>query len=157
MTTILLTGTIFLFSSFIDGGERVIDKTGEKGIVKITVNTPGENMQDMEYDVDVIKINAGQKVKLTLKNPAESKAMQHNFVVVPEGKGQEVANAALKAGMEKDFIPVSHPEVKAYSPKLTGPGDKTTFTFSIDKAGEYKFICTYPGHYPNMQGRLVVQ
>lgn len=34
----------------------------------------------------------------------------------------------------------------------------TTFTFNApEELGEYLVICTVPGHYPRMQGRLVVQ
>lgn len=36
--------------------------------------------------------------------------------------------------------------------------NRTTMTFSApEEIGEYLVICTVPGHYPSMQGRLVVE
>jgi len=36
-------------------------------------------------------------------------------------------------------------------------GKTDNFTFTAPAVGEYKVICTVPGHYPSMQGKLVVK
>lgn len=136
--------------------QKVVDKTGMDGKAEITVNTPGESMQEMRYDVDVIKINSAQKVKLTLNNPAEAEAMKHNFVVVKQADAQSVAKAGLEAGKEKGYLPEDRDKIYAAS-ELVDPGEQTTFEFSLEEAGKYEFICTYPGHYPLMKGKIVVE
>ena len=40
---------------------------------------------------------------------------------------------------------------------LIGGGEQTTITFTAPSSGEYDFICSFPGHYGLMQGRLIVQ
>lgn len=135
--------------------KKVVDKTGEGDEVSITVKTPGENMQDMRYNVDVIKIKKGQKVKLTLNNVAESQAMQHNFVVVKEENAKKVANEGMK-NPDNGYLPKGKKNVLAAT-KMAKPGDKVEAEFTIEEKGTYKFICTYPGHYPNMTGTIKVQ
>ena len=41
--------------------------------------------------------------------------------------------------------------------KLLKPGESDTITFTAPPAGTYPFICTYPGHYPKMQGKLIAE
>ncbi len=139
-----------------DEDQKVVDKTSMEGKVEITVNTPGESMQEMRYDVDVIKINSGQQVKLTLNNPAEAEAMKHNFVIVKKSDAKSVAKAGLEAGKEQGYLPEDSDKIYAAS-ELVDPGQQTTLEFNLDKAGKYEFICTYPGHYPLMKGKIVVE
>jgi len=138
-----------------DEDQNVVDKTSVEGKVEVTVNTPGESMQEMRYDVDVIKANSGQQVKLTLNNPAEAEAMKHNFVIVKKADAKSVAKAGLEAGKEQGYLPEDSDKIYAAS-ELVDPGRQTTFEFSLDAAGKYEFICTYPGHYPLMKGKIVV-
>jgi azurin len=37
------------------------------------------------------------------------------------------------------------------------PGIKEELTFPAPAAGEYMFICTYPGHWQQMQGTFTVK
>jgi len=138
--------------------EDVIDKTGKAGPALITVTTPGDNMQNMRFDVQRIKIKAGQQVQLTLKNvaPKGAAAMHHNFVVVKTGKAKTVAGKGMKAGEAADYLPEDKSNLIAHT-KMLDPGETTRIEFTIDKAGQYKFICTYPGHFPTMQGTIEVK
>lgn len=59
-------------------------------------------------------------------------------------------------------IPVPYQEGQVGDILLYGIGmvyrdSKTTVTFTAPEAGEYIVICTVSGHYPTMQGRLVVK
>lgn len=138
--------------------EKIVDKTGMDGPVEITVKTPGTTMQNMRYDVDEIHLNKGQKVKLTLKNvaPEDAAAMKHNFVVVKKADAKEVATKGMKAGSEKGYLPENKEKIKAHTEVLE-QGEETTITFTIDEAGTYEYVCTYPGHYPTMKGTIMVK
>lgn len=137
--------------------QKVADLTDKSGKASVTVKTPGENMQDMKYDIDLIKVNKGQEIELTLNNvaPESASAMQHNFVVVEPDNARDVAQAGMK-NQENDYLPDDESNVIA-STKVLKPGEKTTITFTIDETGTYEFICTYPGHYPTMKGKLKVE
>jgi azurin len=46
--------------------------------------------------------------------------------------------------------------VIAYS-ALALMGETVYFTFTTPTAGEYEFICSYPGHWGRMKGKFVTE
>lgn len=111
----------------------------------------------MLFDKQVIVIPAGRPVVITFNNPDE---MPHNFVIIKGGAIEKVGKAADamgagKEGFEKNFVP-DLPEV-LYSTPLVNPGDDATLEFTAPAvAGEYAFICSFPGHWQMMRGVLKV-
>lgn len=121
----------------------------------ITVHAVGNNMSEMHYDVSEIHTTANTKIKITLVDDATDPSMQHNIVIVKASDMDSVATHGLSAGLAKGFVP-DEPAVIASS-KLTQPGTKTEMSFTTPAAGDYMFICTYPGHYQKMQGKFIVK
>lgn len=114
------------------------------------------------YDIKEFTVKPGQKVKITLINPAESVTRQpHNLIVVKPGKDMVVGMAA-NAGMTdpaflttKNAIPES-PEILFHT-KLVQPGAEDVLEFTAPaEAGDYPYICTYPGHWAIMKGVMKV-
>ena len=66
--------------------------------------------------------------------------------------GRRAAALALGAeGFAKDFIPVSA-RILAHS-KMLDPGKRETLKFTLpNSAGDYQFVCTFPGHGTVMRG-----
>ena len=124
-------------------------------VIEVTLKALGNSMADMSYDQQEIKVKAGSTVKLTLINTSKDSSMQHNFVLIEKDAMQKVADEGLKAGVDNQFVP-NMDEVLIAS-KLTMPQEKTSITFAAPPVGEYKFICTYPGHYSKMNGKFVVE
>jgi azurin len=121
---------------------------------EIELGTVGDTMA---YDKTSFDVKAGSTVKLTLKNNGTSAAMQHDFVLVKPGTEQEVDNQSMAAGPAKDYLADSNPNILAHT-KLLKPGESDSITFKAPStAGDYPFLCTYPGHYPLMKGVLHVQ
>src|SRR6185437_13419853 len=120
-----------------------------------TIHAVGNNMSEMHYDVSEIDAPANSKMKITLINDATDPSMQHNIVIVKPGDADSVAMHGITAGIAKGFVP-DEPAVIAGS-GLTKPGGKTELSFTTPAAGEYKFICTYPGHYQKMNGKFIVK
>lgn len=108
----------------------------------------------MKYETTQFRVTAGQQVELTFNNTATSVAMKHNVVILSDSAAvQEIGTAAITA---KDNLP-EHPAIFAATP-IVDPGKKATITFTAPtKKGEYVFICTYPGHYMMMQGKMIVE
>lgn len=111
----------------------------------------------MRFDLDEIKVKAGQQVTLTLKNVGalSKEAMGHNWILLKPGT--DVAAFAMEAMSQKqnEFIPASSNAIIAHT-KLLGPDESDTITFTVEK-GEYEFICSFPGHYGIMRGRLIAE
>jgi len=153
-------GTVKNDEEEMDSGEdqKVVDKSGMDDPAEITVKTPGTTMQNMHYDVDVIKLNQGQKVTVTLDNvaPEDAAAMKHNFVVTKEADAKDVARKGMQSGKDNNYLPDNKEKVLAYT-EVVDQGKQTKVEFTLDEKGTYKFICTYPGHYPTMQGTIEVK
>ena len=109
----------------------------------------------MAYDKTLLEAKAGSTVTLTLKNNGTSPAMQHDWLLVKPGTEQEVDNTSMAAGPAKNYIADS-PNILAHT-KLLKPGESDTITFTAPAtAGDYPYLCTFPGHYPLMKGVLRV-
>ena len=125
------------------------------GEANITINVTGNSMADMAYDPMSFTVKAGDKVKLTMINQNTAEGMLHNWVLVKLGSGQEVATEGIAAGTAKNYIP-ENPNVLAAS-GLAKPKETITLDFIAPAAGSYNYICTYPGHFPAMIGKLIVE
>jgi azurin len=162
---ISIVALLFAFTSC-GGGEKkeaeTKDTTTAKtetsatpGEANITINVTGNSMADMAYDPMSFTVKAGDKVKLTLINKNSAEGMLHNWVLVKLGTGQEVATAGIAAGTAKNYIP-ENPNIIAAS-GLAKPNETVTLDFTAPTAGSYNYICTYPGHFPTMIGKLIVE
>lgn len=114
------------------------------------------------FDIKEFTVKPGQKVKLTLINPADSVTRQpHNVLIVKPGK-KDVVGMAANAGMAdpaflttKQAVPDSE-EILHHS-KLIQAGEEDTIEFTAPaEAGDYPYICTYPGHWAIMHGVMKV-
>jgi len=130
--------------------------TTPSATVSNTVEITGNDQ--MKFSTTEIRVKAGEQVTLTLKNvgtmPKES--MGHNFVLL--GGGTDVEAFAMKAMVAKatDYIPADMKTSIMSNTKLLGPGESETITFTVP-AGTYDFICTFPGHYASMRGKLIAE
>lgn len=114
------------------------------------------------YDIKEFTVKPGQTVKLTLINPADSVTRQpHNILVVNPGK-KDVVGMAANAGMtdptfltEKNAVPES--EDVLFASKLIQAGEEDVLEFTAPtEAGDYPYLCTYPGHWAIMNGVMTV-
>lgn len=126
------------------------------GVSVFVVKTVREQMR---YDTTRLVVEAGKPIEIIIEN---TDAMPHNFVVVQPASRQEVAEAAQNMKPDaldsqgRAFIPKDHPKIIAGS-KLVEPGHKETLKLKVpDTEGEYEYVCTFPGHWTLMWGKLVV-
>ena len=113
------------------------------------VNVALEGTDQMTFNIKEIKAKAGQTINVTLKHVGNmpKDKMGHNFVLLK--KGVDVAAfgmEAMKAGLDKDYIPNDGADVIAHT-KLLGGGETDTISFKAPEPGTYEYICSYPGHY----------
>lgn len=127
--------------------------------VDLTDNIVLEGNDQMKFDKTLFRVKAGQEVKLKLTNvgtlPAE--AMSHNAVVLLPGTSvQEFGEAAVTA-KENEYIPQNMTRDVVAHTKMLGPGATDEITFTLPEAGVYDFVCTFPGHWGTMRGKIVAE
>lgn len=126
-------------------------------VLEITITA--DKMQFL-YDVKEFTVKPGQKVKLTFINPVGS-IQPHNILIVKPEKMQVVGMASM-AGIadptfltEKQAIPDS--EDILFHSKLLQAGEEDVMEFTApEEAGDYPYLCTYPGHWAIMNGVMKV-
>jgi len=115
----------------------------------------------MQYDKKELTVTEGQKVTLTLKHIGKlpKAAMGHNVVILKAGTA--VPQFAMKAApaAATDYIPADEESKKLIvaHTKMVGGGESDSVTFTAPAAGEYPYICTFPGHFGLMTGKLIVK
>jgi len=113
----------------------------------------------MQYDKQVLTVPAScQEVTVTLHHAGKlpREAMGHNWVLVNGADLEAVANGGMGAGLASDYVAAGDKRVLAHT-KVIGGGQTTSVTFptSILKAGgDYRYLCTFPGHHALMHGTL---
>ena len=114
---------------------------------------------DMRFDKDLFKVKAGEKVKLSLKNvgtqPIES--MGHNVVVLDQGTDVAAFGGEAFKAKDDEYIPSTFASSIIAHTKLLGPGASDEIEFTLPKAGVYEFICSFPGHWGTMRGKIVAE
>ncbi|MEN0047038.1 MAG: azurin [Bacteroidota bacterium] len=114
---------------------------------------------DMQYDTKLIKVKEGEVVTVNLSHigQMEEKMMGHNFVLLKQYTDLPDFAAKATAAYDNDYIPESESDqIIAYT-EMIGGGESTSVTFDAPEKGVYDFICTFPGHYGLMNGKLIVQ
>ncbi|MFD2518914.1 azurin [Salinimicrobium flavum] len=132
-------------------GEAVISRDGVTE-VRLTGN------DQMKFNLKEIRVKAGDKVKLTLTHVGQlpENAMGHNFVLLKQGTDiPEFANKAMEA-KDNEYIPQNSEQV-IVNTEMIGGGEETSIEFDAPAAGTYDFICSFPGHYVQMQGKFIVE
>jgi azurin len=122
------------------------------GPIVIEIASKGE---ELFFDKTELRVSAGQVVTLRFKN--NSAVQQHNWILIKGGDAEAaaIANAGLTAGPAANYLPEDKSNIIAASPLANG-NETVEVTFTAPAPGTYLYICTVPGHYPLMQGKLVV-
>jgi|GEM_PF-1119637 len=111
----------------------------------------------MKWDITSFSVKAGSNVKVTLNNDCPI-PLQHNLLILKPGTVQKVgalANAIMGTGMADGYIPASDDIL--HHTKLLNTKQSETLEFTAPaEAGDYPYICTFPGHWMMMQGTMHV-
>jgi len=113
----------------------------------------------MQYDKATLTVPASCKeVTLTLHHTGKlpREAMGHNWVLVNAADFDAVANAGLGAGLANDYVAPGDKRVLAHT-RTIGGGQTASVTFPtslLKPGGDYRYLCSFPGHNALMRGTL---
>ena len=111
----------------------------------------------MQYDKATLTVPASCKeVTLTLRHTGKlpREAMGHNWVLVNAADFNAVASTGMSAGLGNDYVAPGDKQVLAHT-KTIGGGQTTSVTFPtsiLKPGGDYRYLCTFPGHNALMRG-----
>jgi len=88
-------------------------------------------------------VPSGADVILHMENRGE---LNHNWAIVKPGVELPIP---FEEGQDSDRL--------LYGAGMVYGNNQTTVTFAAPDVGQYQVICTVSGHYPFMQGRLIVE
>ena len=147
---LILTAMVFMFP--VCWAEEKADTPKADVEVTITGN------DQMKYDKAEIEVKAGQTVALTFKNigALPKAAMGHNVVILKPGSDIPKFAIGGVANAAGDYLPLD-PALAAQvvaKTKILGPKEEETIVFKVPPAGDYPFLCTFPGHFGVMKGVL---
>lgn len=121
-------------------------------VVEITSN------DQMKFSLATIEAKPGEEFTVLLKNlgTLPKDVMGHNWVLLKPGTDVNAFGIAAASAKATDYIPDSMKDkVVAHTPVL-GPRQDASVKLKLE-AGEYTFICSFPGHAFIMKGTLIVK
>lgn len=136
----------------------------------VTVDIPGladvevsndivvEGNDLMQFDKNLLRVKAGETVKITFKNVGElpKESMGHNLIVLKSGTDVTAFGGEAIKAVSNDYIPATFASSIVAHTKLLGPGESDVIEFVLEP-GVYPYLCSFPGHYGIMQGQIVAE
>lgn len=114
--------------------------------------------EQMRFDTPRIVVEVGKSLEITFENPD---FMPHNLAVVRPGTREKVGDAAALMkpdqldGRGRAYIPDTVDVISAT--RLLNSGQRQTLALTApNEEGECEFVCTFPGHYQLMWGKMIV-
>jgi len=130
------------------------DKGEEEGITEVLLT----GNDQMRFNLSEIRVDAGDKVKLTLKHIGKLgvEVMGHNFVLLKQDVDTNEFGKKAVDAKDNNYIPEGTDDVIVHT-EMIGGGQQTTIEFDAPEKGTYEFICSFPGHVALMNGKFIVE
>ena len=136
---------------------RIRKELRSLGVPVFVIHTVHEQMR---YDNTRIVVEAGKPFELILEN---GDTMPHNLVIVKPGQHEKIGTAASTMTPDKvdkqgrAYIPKDWEKEILEATKVIEPGQNETIKVKAPREeGEYEYVCTMPGHFVVMWGKLIV-
>ena len=127
----------------------------DPGRVVITGN------DQMQFSLTEFTVAAGSEVTLVFRNIGQmpKDVMGHNLAILTLGSDPDAFSAASQRHPNNEYIDPELEDQVLAATAVLGPGEEETLTFTApETAGEYPFVCSFPGHTPaGMKGIMIVE
>lgn len=143
---------VFFASLFAFICAQAIAADAKPRVIEITAN------DQMKFSLATIEAKANEDIVISFTNigTQPKEVMGHNLVVLKPGTDPMAFGVAAAPAKATDYVPDSMKDkVVGHTPVL-GPRGKAEIKLKL-AAGEYPFLCSFPGHFALMKGVLVVK
>jgi len=117
----------------------------------------------MKFDKTSLKLKVGVEYAIKLENIGKlpKAAMGHNLIILNPGIdalkfGQKLITD-YGADLSNDWKPVKADKLVFSQTKMLGPRESDTLKVKFDKKGIYHYLCSFPGHFGQMRGKITVE
>lgn len=113
---------------------------------------------EMKFSENRIIVEQGDVVRLKLEHTGTmpKTSMGHNWVLLKNGVNVSDFGMAAASAKDNDYIPANMQQDVIAHTKIIGGGESDEIIFQAPEEGAYEYICSFPGHYGMMKGKLVV-
>lgn len=114
----------------------------------------------MKFSVESIEVKAGESLKVVFTNAGTlpKEFMGHNWVLLKKGSDPAAFAGAAMVAKATDYIPDALKDQIVAHSELLGPKKSAEISFKAPtEPGDYPYLCSFPGHYVQMKGVLVVK
>ncbi len=139
-------------------GDAVRKELRQISVDVVVVKTVREQLR---FDVNRIVVAAGKQTEIIFEN---DDVMPHNLLIVDNGQRQPIGMKAMTMAPNPDkqgrlYVPddKQFQKVIHVATKMLEPGQTERLQFKApNREGEFEFVCTFPGHFMTMGGKVVV-
>lgn len=125
------------------GGDAPAAESGGQSIEVVMNDIYYGDSADNAANPPVWTVKTGGVVSVAVTNKG---TLDHNWAIVKAGET-----------VPDTIDPTIAEGITSYDVGVVAGGDTYNSAFTAPAAGEYTIICTVAGHYPAMQGKLVVE
>ena len=130
------------------GGADVEFRQQATADTTITIRASGSTL---EFTPTRVSARAGARVRIRFVNDG---TLPHNLVVPKSDDDIDGLAVAAYAAGETNYVPVEQKEKLLGYTTLASPGQTVELTMVMPAAGEYTYVCLFPGHSNSMFGKL---
>lgn len=141
-------GLIAAGAGLADGSAMPAATVGQGADTTITIRATGSTL---EFTPTRVSARAGTRVRIRLVNDG---TLPHNLVVPKSDDDIDALSLAAYAAGETGYVPMGMKDKLVSWTTLASPGESVEATFVVPAAGEYTYVCLFPGHSNSMLGTL---
>lgn len=117
-----------------------------------------ETGTNLTFKESLLHVKAGEPLKFTLRNPD---VVPHNWALIRSGTLMQVGDLANRLIADPDafithYIPDTQ-DVIVHTDVVQPNSDFTIYFHAPKTPGTYPYLCTFPGHWLVMNGKLIVE
>ena len=130
-----------------DASERTFTAT-QGADTTITIRASSSTL---EFLPPRVSAKAGTRLRIRFVNDG---SLPHNVVVPKSDSDIDALVLAAYAAGETNYVPMAMKDKLVGWTSLASPGESVEMTFVVPAAGEYTYVCLFPGHSNSMLGTL---
>jgi plastocyanin len=105
----------------------------------------------LEFNPTRVSAKAGTRVRIRFVNDG---TLPHNLVVPKKDDDIDALSLAAYQAGETGYVPLELKDKLVGWTTLASPGESVEMTITVPAAGDYTYVCLFPGHSNSMLGTL---